>query len=70
MKHLAKTVAQELAGLRDVSEVEVSESGESITVKGLAKTAQGDRRFYFNMPPPISPLAAVGRVRQLCKTGG
>ena len=70
MQELANAVAQELQTLRDVSEVEVLEQGESITVKGLAKTAQGERRFYFNMPPPVSPLAAVGRVRMLCKTGG
>ena len=70
MKALARTVADELDALRDVAEVEVSEQGESIQIRGLAKTPLGDVRFNFNMPPPISPLAAVSRVRQLCKTGG
>lgn len=70
METLARAVADDLSKLRDVDEVEVSEQGESIQIRGLAKTPLGDVRFNFNMPPPISPLAAVSRVRQLCKTGG
>ena len=69
MNSLAQTIASDLGALRDVEGVAVVEQGGGVRISGTAKTPVGKFKFSINMPPPISPLAAVSRVRKLCKTG-